>query len=155
MSPPARADHREIIDTTGQIREQVGNLDPALAVLAKFPAAAEQTGVFLNELILRVAEFRRPRLSVEFVQEGLGVEGLEMAWAAGHEQEDHGLGLGLGQMRRLRCERIDTRRAQAVGLEDRSKRHAAEAAESAADKLPSSPGDGRHGNHVSPRTGRR
>ena len=103
--------------------------------------------------MLRVAEFVRPGLAVGLVGKRLGVEGFEMAGATGHEQEDHGL--GLGQMRRLRCERIDTRRAQSVRLEERGERHAAEAAESAADKLPSSPGDGRRGNHVSPRTGKR
>ena len=72
----------------GDVREQVGDLDAALAVLLERPPGAEQPGVALDELILRLAELLGPRLAVELVQQRLGVEGLEVAGPAGHEQED-------------------------------------------------------------------
>ena len=46
------------------VREQVGDLDAALAVLLEGALGAEQLGVAVDELILRFAELGRPLLAV-------------------------------------------------------------------------------------------
>ena len=46
----------------GGVREEVGDLDAALAVLPERPPRAEQLGVALDELVLGLAELLGPRL---------------------------------------------------------------------------------------------
>ena len=91
----AGADDRDIVDALGEVREQVGDFDAALAVAFEGALGAEQSRFVVDELILRFAELGRPLLAVELVQQRLGIEGVHVAWTAGQEQEDHRLGLGL------------------------------------------------------------
>ena len=79
---------------------------PLWPCLANLRARAEQPGIRLDELVLRLAELRRPRLAVQPVEQRLGIEGFQMARAAGHEQEDDRLRLGLGPMRAFRGQRV-------------------------------------------------
>ena len=96
----ARADDGEVVDALGRVREQVGDFDAALAVFLKRALGAEQLAHPSDELILRLAELRRPRLAVQLVQQRLGIEGLEVARPAGHERKMTDFAFG-GQMRRL------------------------------------------------------
>ena len=74
---------------------------------------AENARLRIDVLILRVAELRRALLAVQLVQQRLGVEGLQVGRAAGHEQEDDRLRLRVVRhVRRLRRERIVARRAR-------------------------------------------
>ena len=50
-------------------------------------------GLSADELALDVAEFVGPRLSVQLVEQRLGIEGLQVTGTAGHEQEDYRFGL--------------------------------------------------------------
>ena len=90
----------------------------------------------LDELILRFAELRGPRLAVELVEQRLGVERFEMARPARHEQEDDRLGLGR-QMRRPwpRADSSAPAAGAASFVQQRRQRQAAEAAEGIAEEL--------------------
>ena len=91
----------------GGVRKQVGYLDAALAVLPEACACCRAAGRRREiNWYCRIAELFRPRLAIELVEQRLGIEGFQMARTAGHEQEDHGLGLWPRPMRRLRCQRI-------------------------------------------------
>ncbi len=100
----ARPDHRDVVDAARDVREEVGDLDAALAVLLERPARAQQLGVALDQLVLGLAELLGPPLPFELVQERLGIERLQVAGPAGHEQEDDRARLGR-EMGRLGSER--------------------------------------------------
>ena len=85
---------------------------------------AEEASVGLDELIIGLPELRRPRLAVQAVEQRLGIERLQMARAAGHEEEDDGLGLG-GATGRAGFERIG---ADAFVVQHGRERKAADAA---------------------------
>src|SRR5215469_6259605 len=100
------AHYRNVVDTPRRVREEIGYLDASAAVLPKGAFAAEQTSIRSDKLIFGVAEPFGARLAVELDEEWLGIEGFQMAGAAGHEQEDHGFRLRLRQMRRFGRQRI-------------------------------------------------
>ena len=74
----ARPNDGEVVDAFGRQGEEVGDVDTGLAILAKRPFGAQQTGVALDKLVLGFAELLGPNLAVELVEQRLGVEGLEM-----------------------------------------------------------------------------
>ena len=86
---PARANHRQVVGTLGEVRQEVGDLDSALAALAKRPPGGEQRVVSHLAPGGDRPEAGRQRLAGQPLQVGLGVERLEMARAAVHEQVDH------------------------------------------------------------------
>ena len=79
--------------TSGLVREQIGDLDSRFAVLLERPLAAQQARGRVDVLILHVAELGRPLLSVQFIEQRLRIECLQMRRAARHEHEDEGLRL--------------------------------------------------------------
>ena len=151
----ARADHGDVVDAAGDVREEVGDLDAALAVLPERPPGAEQPGVALDELILRLAELLRARLAVELVQQRLGIERLEMARPAGHEQEDHraspwpACGPAWGPAGSA------TPARSLLPVQERGEGEAAEAAEGVADELAARAGRAGMGAGVTGHTGTR
>src|SRR5881409_3153349 len=84
----AGTNHRQAIDARGEVREEIGNLDPALAVLAESPPGAKQLRAGLDELIFGFPKLFRPWLAVKLVEQRLGIEGFEMTRPARHEKED-------------------------------------------------------------------
>jgi hypothetical protein len=122
-----RPQHRDVVDAAGRVREQVRDLDPGLTVLPKRAPRAEQPSVVLNELVLRFAELRRSLLSVELVQQRLGIKRLDVTRAARHEQENHRP--GPGRMMRLPArQRIGDSRAGLFLVQQRGQRQPAEPA---------------------------
>src|SRR5262249_61841824 len=88
-------------------------------------------------------------LSGMFLQRGLGIEGVDMAGSAAHEQRDHTLGARL-EMRRLRCVRIVSEGLgvtrcgeQSVLVEKMSQRQSADTAARPEQKI-APPPDGLH-----------
>jgi hypothetical protein len=75
------------------VREEFADIHPGLAVFPEGPRTSEQFETCVRSIVeLEVAfEF----LSVAPGEFGFGVEQVHMAWAALHEQGDHGLGAWL------------------------------------------------------------
>ena len=91
---PARADDGQVIGAGGDMREEVGDLQPALAVAAERPLRAqERVGRDLPPRGHR-AEARRQGPTVQALEVGLGVERVEVARPAVHEQVDDPRGPG-------------------------------------------------------------
>ena len=75
----------------GEVREEIRDLD--IAVAAEFSAGAEHGTFFESgELQANITEAGRHKLPVHFVEQGLGVEGVEVAGTAMHEEGDDALG---------------------------------------------------------------
>lgn len=100
-----RADERDIIHAFRRMGQQVGDFHAAPAVFLEAPFGTQKLRIIGHELILRFAEFLRPLLTVELIQQRFGIKRLDMAGAARHEQEDYGLRFGR-MMRRLGGKRI-------------------------------------------------
>ena len=92
---PARAEKGNVVHTRGKVRQQVGDLDARLTVFLEHAGAGEQGRIALGELAGIIAEAGRQRLAVPLRQFGLGVEQVDVAGPAEHEEEDDRLGLPL------------------------------------------------------------
>jgi hypothetical protein len=91
------------------VGEPVGNIHAVFAALIKSGlkrikreldsvlAGYKRLHVFLRERVVQYIFMRRFRklLAGVFIQRGLGIEGLNVTYAAEHEQPDHPLGFGL------------------------------------------------------------
>ncbi len=101
---PARADHGQVVDQLGRVREEVGDLDTALAVFPEGPFRRQQRVLRDLPTGRDRAEAARQGLAGEALEVGLGVEGFEVTGAAVHEQRDHPTSLGreVGGFRRER-----------------------------------------------------
>ena len=101
---------------------------PALAVLLE-GALAGQSSLFLStpRRVLTVPNDAGQRLAVQPLQLRLGVERLDVARPAGHEQEDDALGLG-GVMAGARRQRAGFLGEQAIVGQQRGERDGADAA---------------------------
>ena len=95
----------------------------------------------VDELILRLAELGRPLLAVELVQQRLGVERLQVARSAGHEQEDDRLRLGLACAAAWEPADCNGAARSIFLLQHGAERQRAEAAEGVAEKLAAIAGD--------------
>src|SRR5262245_23650033 len=104
----AGAEDGDVIDASRQVRKQIGYFDTALTVLAELPCRAQQPGVLLDELVLRLTKLGRSRLAVQPVQQWFGVEGFQVTGPTSHEQEDDRPCLRR-LMRLFSCERVGTR----------------------------------------------
>ena len=74
---PARADHREVVGAGGDVRQPVGDPDPALAVLLPLPPRGQQRRTAFSHGRDHRLEARRQRLAGQPVELGLGVERIE------------------------------------------------------------------------------
>ena len=116
-----RPDHADVVDALGRLREQLADLDAALAVLLELERRGERrAGLPLGRQV------RRQRLARLFGQRGLGVERVDMGRPAVHEQVDDPFGLRR-ELRRLRRQRVgpvaDRRSARAATGEQARLRH--------------------------------
>ena len=96
-----RTNHRELVDNAGHVRQQFRNIHAGLSALVEGPPAAKQ----LRRPHLK-RSFQNPFryiLSVMAIQIRLGIEQINLAWAALHAQMNDSLGLGR-EMRLLRCQ---------------------------------------------------
>src|SRR5262245_25244255 len=75
------------------MRKEIGDLQAALAVLLERALAAQEPRVGPDERILRFTELVWLLLPVELIEERLGIEGVDVARAPRHEQEDDRLRL--------------------------------------------------------------
>ncbi len=97
---PARPDDGDVVDAADDLREEVGDINPALAVLPKGSLRGEQ-----RVRLLPCSRWRpSPKLAgkgwpARRLKVGLGIEGLGVAGYAVHEQVDDPFGLG-GKVRR-------------------------------------------------------
>ena len=85
-------DEADVIDAGADVGEEVRDVLAALAVLLELPLRADDAALVLVPAPAEGLDGNR--LAVEGVQGRLVVEGLDLAGAAVHEQEDDGLGLG-------------------------------------------------------------
>ena len=100
-------DDGQVVDDPGQVGQQLGQLGPRLAVPGELELRAQQLGIRIDERrAVALEQLGRGQLAVEPGELGLVVEELQVARAAGHEQEDHPLGLG-GEMGRPGRQRVD------------------------------------------------
>ncbi len=132
----ARSDDRQLIGTSGQAREKIGDFHAALAVFRKGAAGAQQFRTLLDELVFGVTEFFGARLAFQSVQQGFGVESFQVAGAACHEQEDDRLGLG-GVVGGAWAERISDRGVSRLLIENGCECHRSKSTESVAHKFAS------------------
>ena len=89
-TPLARADQGNVIDHAADVREQLRDLDSALAVLLELERTLHQRpGITLADPNPALAT---QRLAMVFRQHRLRVKGVDVADSAAHEQRDDGLG---------------------------------------------------------------
>src|SRR4051794_18542961 len=100
-----RAEDAEIIDALGDVGEEFADGQSALPILFEAPRGLEQLAG-LGKLDARLGE--GIGLAIIALEQRLGVEGIDMARSAFHEQEDDAFGLG-GKVRGLRGEWIEER----------------------------------------------
>ncbi len=124
---PAGLDDREVVRVFRHVREPIRHPQPALAVLFPLPRRAEQRRVVLAHRHDRRLVTRRQRLAVEFVEQRLALEGIEMTRAAFHEEENHALGPAEA-VRDFRRHRIRRTGGEERASRQRSQRQRAEAA---------------------------
>ncbi len=105
----APAQKANVVDARADVREPVGHLDAALAVLLEGALGREQLVLVHAAARLHRAERLRQLFAVQSREFGLRVEGVHVRRPAGHEQEDDAL-RGRLEVRLLRRERV--RRAQ-------------------------------------------
>ena len=102
-------DERDVVDAGGQVGEQVADPRAALAVLPEVPLGTDDAA--LVAVAAAALGLHLDGLAVEPVELGLVVEGVDMARAAVHEQEDDALGLAR-QQGRLARQRVGPRAGQ-------------------------------------------
>ena len=91
-----RLDNGDVIGAAGQVRQQFGQLDTAVAVAGEPELRAQAGRVGPDERrTVALEQLGRRQPAVVACQGRLVVEQLQMAGAAGHEQEDH-----VGRLRR-------------------------------------------------------
>ena len=114
-----RADQGDVVGAGRQVRQEVGQLHAALAVLRELARAAHQTGaLLLDEGEADVLGHRLGQLlAVQLVELGLGVEEVDLAGSAFEIDADARLGLG-GEVRGLGRQWIGVIRRLGLGGEE-------------------------------------
>ena len=84
----ARPDHRQVVGALGDVRQPVGDPHAALAVPRPLPPRLEQGRLHLPHRRDHPLDARRQGLAGEAVDLRLGVERVDLARPAFHEQED-------------------------------------------------------------------
>ena len=123
-------DEAKVIDVLGNVRKEAADPTPGLAVLFEIPEGLKELALALfSEGVFADAD-EVEGLSVAFDEFGFVVEGIDMAGAARHEEEDDALGAA-GKDGKLRRERIVLRGLPKEGGE----RKGTEAASGGLEKL--------------------
>jgi hypothetical protein len=85
----------QVIDMPGNVGEKLGDILSALTIFFEAPE------IFKNALVGNLSGFRQSagiikgsHLPVVFFQDGLVVKGIDVAWAALHEEENNAFGSG-------------------------------------------------------------
>ncbi len=142
-----RAHHEQVVRDRAEVRQQVAEIHPALAVFFERALRAHQPRrFFFDESEAHFFQQRiGQRLAVELVELWLRIEEIELARRAFHEDENAVLRLRR-EVRPLRQEWIGRRgrgrREQAVGLQHRAEREHAEAARRRGEKIAAREMDG-------------
>ena len=88
-----RTYQRDVIDAGGHVGKERTDLSAALTMLGKLPLRTLEKNLFVSRPILDLRMVCLDLLAVIASQGRLGVEGIDMGYPSGHEQEDHPLGL--------------------------------------------------------------
>ena len=107
-----RTDQAEVIGQRADLRKQITDFEPALAILLKL----ERRRKGRPGLALGLDVFARQRLARVFLQRRLGIERVHVRWPAVEEEMHHAFGLA-GKMRRFGRKRIDAFRRPRGGRE--------------------------------------
>ena len=107
------ADDAHVIDAISKVREELADFHAGLAVAAELTLHAENGGLLeLRKLELYAAETGGDMLTVECVEDRLGIERFEVRWPAVHKEENDVL-RGGGELRVFRGEGVGgSRRGQ-------------------------------------------
>src|SRR5262249_46503768 len=100
---PAAAQKRDVVNALRELRHQVADPLPALAVLLELARARQEAGIALSELTRELAQTLRQRLATPLLEFRLRIKEVERRRPADHEHEDDRLGLRL-EMRLLRSQ---------------------------------------------------
>ena len=111
-----RADHRDIVDMLGHMGEERAHLGAAGAVRGKLPLRPLEVDPLVTGSILDLGMIGLDLLAVIARERWLGIEGVDVRHATGHEQKDHLLRLR-ERRREPRLERI-AHRCAAIGPEE-------------------------------------
>jgi hypothetical protein len=97
-------DESDIVNTLADVREQIADHFPALAIGLEGEFGADDAAFVFVPTAAK--GFHLDGLAVEFGEFRFVVEGIDLAGAAVHKQEDHGLGLGR-EHGLFGCHRVD------------------------------------------------
>gem|GEM_PF-5080447 len=100
-----RADDRDVIDAAADVGKELADFGPAFAVRGEGPLWPLEKDPLVTGTILDLGVIELQFLAMVAGQRRLGVEGVDVRHAAGHEQEDDPLGLGR-EMRLTGCQRV-------------------------------------------------
>src|SRR6185437_5301455 len=128
-----RAHDGDVIHAASRVRKQIGYLDAGATAFLEFSFAAKKASFLGNKLIFGIAKLFGTRLAIEFVQQRLGIERLQMTGTTGHEQENDRFRFALRQIRRFWCQRIRGS-ANRVLMQERCQSQCAEATECVSQK---------------------
>ncbi len=87
----AGTDDRQIIHMVGHVGEPVGDPEPALAMLFPRTFGAQNRGAILTHGQHRLLEAWGQRLPIQFIEQRLVIECIQVTWTTFHEQEDDAL----------------------------------------------------------------
>jgi hypothetical protein len=90
----AAAEEAHFVGPVGDVGEEVGNLDAALAAGFEFARGGEEFVFGDGAAGFEVAEGFGNGLAGEFDEVRLGIEEIDVAGAAGHEKENDAFGFG-------------------------------------------------------------
>src|SRR5262245_23588938 len=94
------SDDDDVIDTFGEMREKLGNLDPRLSMLGELEWRGQEAAHLICKFNL-VDDVPRGGRTRKLAQHRLGIKQVDLAGAAVHEEMDDRFGFGL-KVRRLR-----------------------------------------------------
>src|SRR5678816_4192467 len=84
----ARSNHREIIDTRGNVRQPITDPDTALAVLSPLPLRTKERRADLAHRRNHLGEALRQRLPRQFIELRLRIEQIDVTWPSFHEKKN-------------------------------------------------------------------
>src|SRR4249919_2565289 len=89
-----RADHTYIVDAATQLGENIADLDTTLTILLETERRSHQIANLHDNAAAADRFGSWHRLAVVLVEHWLGIEGIDLRWAAVEEQKDYALHFG-------------------------------------------------------------